>query len=138
MAIEDKLGTLSPFTCPECHGALWEINDGSMLRYRCHVGHAYSADAIITAGSIEIDRMMETLLRSHRERAALVRHMAKLERSLRNDALARQLEARAKEYDEDAELVRRLARHPSFQGQTRDGGEPGDLLTYEAAQEIET
>jgi two-component system chemotaxis response regulator CheB len=138
MAIEDKLGTLSPFTCPECHGALWEIDDGSMLRYRCHVGHAYSADAIVAAGSVEIDKMMEQLLRTHRERAALVRHMAKQERGLRNDSLARQLEARAKGYDEDAELVRQLARHPTFRGQARESEEAGDILTNEAAQETQT
>jgi two-component system chemotaxis response regulator CheB len=137
MAIEEKLGKLSPFTCPECHGALWEISDGSMLRYRCHVGHAYTADAIVAAGSIEIDKMMETLLRSHQERAALVHHMAKLERSQRNDGLARQLEERAKEYDEDAELVRRLARHPTFRGPSRTE-EAGDILTNEAAQTTET
>jgi len=104
---------------------------------RCHVGHAYTADAVVEAGSLEIDKMMETLLRSHRERAALVHHMAKQERGLHNDSLARQLEARAKEYDEDAELVRQLARHPTFRGRGHDGGEAGDILTNEAAQETQ-
>jgi len=63
--------------------------------------------------------------------------MAKLERSQRNDGLARQLEERAKEYDEDAELVRRLARHPTFRGPSRTE-EAGDILTNEAAQNTET
>jgi len=138
MAIEDKLGTLSPFTCPECHGALWEIDDGSMIRYRCHVGHAYTADAVVAAGSIEIDKKMEQLLRMHRERAALMHHMAKQERGMRNASLAGQLEARAKECDEDAELVRQLARHPTFQGRVRDAEGAGDILTNEPAQETET
>jgi two-component system chemotaxis response regulator CheB len=31
MAAEDELGRPSRFTCPECHGALWEIDDGSLL-----------------------------------------------------------------------------------------------------------
>lgn len=31
---------------PDCHGALWEINDEEMLRYRCHVGHAYAAESL--------------------------------------------------------------------------------------------
>jgi hypothetical protein len=47
MQIDDMLGKPSHFTCPECHGALWEIEDGSLLRYRCHVGHAYTADAVM-------------------------------------------------------------------------------------------
>ncbi|TJV07913.1 MAG: chemotaxis protein CheB, partial [Mesorhizobium sp.] len=36
MSNEDRLGDLSVFVCPECHGPLWEIEDGDMLRFRCH------------------------------------------------------------------------------------------------------
>ncbi|WP_141246731.1 hypothetical protein [Mesorhizobium sp. WSM3876] len=35
---EDGLGELSVFTCSECHGPLWKIKDGDMLRDRCHTG----------------------------------------------------------------------------------------------------
>jgi two-component system chemotaxis response regulator CheB len=132
MELEERLGELSPFTCPECKGALWEINDGSMLRYRCHVGHAFTADSVLSARAAEVDRMMESLLRSHQERAALVRRMAKHERSLHHDSLAAQFETRAKEYDHDAEMVRQLARH----SQPIDGDE-GNLLRNEAAEEQE-
>jgi two-component system chemotaxis response regulator CheB len=76
--------------------------------------------------------MLESLLRSHQERAALVRRMAKHERSLQHDSPAAQFEARAKEYDHDAEMVRRLARH----GQPIDEDE-GDFLRNEAAEEQE-
>jgi two-component system chemotaxis response regulator CheB len=31
----------SPFTCPDCGGTLWELNEGSLVRYRCHVGHSF-------------------------------------------------------------------------------------------------
>ena len=41
MRADDMLGKVSRFTCPECHGSLWSIEDGSMLRFRCHVGHAF-------------------------------------------------------------------------------------------------
>ena len=132
MDLEEKLGELSPFTCPECNGALWEINDGSMLRYRCHVGHAFTAESVFSARAAEVDRMLESLLRSHQERAALVRRMARHERSLQHDSLAAQFEARAKEYEHDAEVVRRLARH----GRSIDRDE-GDLLRNEAAEQKE-
>src|SRR5215472_97806 len=42
----NELGQLSMFTCPECHGTLWELKDGELLRYRCHVGHVYSIDSL--------------------------------------------------------------------------------------------
>ena len=41
IASVEKLGNVSKLTCPDCHGALWEIRDKDLLRFRCHVGHAY-------------------------------------------------------------------------------------------------
>jgi len=111
MKTEDALGELSPFTCPECHGALWEIHDGSMIRYRCHVGHAFTAEAALEAGDAEIDTMLQQLLRSHRERAALARRMAQAERGHQRHELADRLEARANEYEENAELMLRLVNY---------------------------
>ena len=135
MELEEKLGALSPFTCPECNGTLWEISDGSMLRYRCHVGHAFTAETVLTGRAAEVDKMLESLLRSHRERAALVRRLAKQERSLNNESLAKQFEARASEYEHDAEVVRQMARHRRT-GAEADGVE-GNVLTNEAAEERE-
>lgn len=34
---------LSPFTCPECHGVLAPMDQGGILRVRCHTGHAFGA-----------------------------------------------------------------------------------------------
>ena len=108
MTSEDRLGSLCRFACPECHGTLWEIAEGPMLRYRCHVGHAFTAEAMLTAQADEVDRLLWTLLRNHQERAALARRMAEQERLRHRGSLARQLQARAHDYENDAELVRRL------------------------------
>jgi len=133
MELEEKLGRLSPFTCPECNGALWEIDDDIMLRFRCHVGHAFTAETILSARAADVDKMIETLLRSHVERAALARRLAEKERSLKNNSLATQFEARAREYDQDAEVMRRLARH-QWGGPASAGGDTeGELLSNESA-----
>jgi len=108
MTVEDQLGAPSRFTCPECHGALWEIEDGDIVRYRCHVGHGFTADALLSAQTTEIDVTLETLLRSHQERAALARRMARRERTKNSTNLASHFEARAKEYEENAQLLRKL------------------------------
>lgn len=110
MRADDMLGTPSRFTCPECHGALWEIEDGSMLRYRCHVGHAFAADTVLASQGEEIDRLLGTLLRSHQERAALAQRMAKHERANERHALAEHLESRARDYEQDVEIMRKLLR----------------------------
>lgn len=48
-SVEDmmaKFGSPSALTCPDCGGALWDVSDEGLLRYRCHVGHQFSADAL--------------------------------------------------------------------------------------------
>jgi two-component system, chemotaxis family, protein-glutamate methylesterase/glutaminase len=44
-----EVGTLTPFTCPECHGALVRIAEGKMSRFRCHTGPAYTDSALLKA-----------------------------------------------------------------------------------------
>ena len=110
MKADEMLGDLSSFSCPECHGALWEIRDGPMLRFRCHVGHAFTADAVLEGQGEEIERMLTTLQRAHQERAALARRMAVKERAEERHNLADQLEVRGREYEDNARLVMELIR----------------------------
>ncbi|TGP20258.1 MULTISPECIES: chemotaxis protein CheB [unclassified Mesorhizobium] len=105
MKEEDRLGELSVFTCPECHGPLWEIEDGDMLRYRCHTGHAFSADAVMEAQAIEADEILWSLLRSHQQRAEFARRVAERERTRDRSKLAAEFGRRAKEYEADAALI---------------------------------
>ncbi|MBX3501068.1 MAG: chemotaxis protein CheB [Alphaproteobacteria bacterium] len=119
MKVDDMLGTPSRFTCPECHGALWEIEDNGMLRYRCHVGHAYNADTVLSSQGAEADRLLGTLLRSHQERAALARRMSAHEREQGRDGLADHLAERALDYSRDVQLIMELM---------RDGGGTAEML----------
>jgi two-component system, chemotaxis family, protein-glutamate methylesterase/glutaminase len=110
METEDRLGTPSHLTCPECHGTLWEIADGTMLRYRCHVGHAFSADTMVAAQSDDAEQTLWGLLRSYQERIALLQRMVKQEHEKGNVRLARRLDGRAHGYRQDVETVNRLLR----------------------------
>lgn len=65
MRADDLLGKPSRFSCPECHGTLWELEDGPLLRFRCPVGHAFSAVDLQSSQTEEADRLLATLLRSH-------------------------------------------------------------------------
>src|SRR5262245_16612417 len=38
----ERIGTPSRFACPECHGVLLELKEGTRTKFRCHTGHAYS------------------------------------------------------------------------------------------------
>ncbi len=47
MTADEQAGKPSVFSCPECGGVLWEIQDGDLLRFRCRVGHAYSIESVL-------------------------------------------------------------------------------------------
>lgn len=66
----------SQFTCPECHGALFERRDGTLARYRCRTGHAFSQDTLAAAQSKGVEDALWIALRALEENAALLRKMA--------------------------------------------------------------
>jgi len=105
---EDRLGELSMFTCPECHGPLWEIEDGEMLRYRCHTGHAFTPDAVMEAQSAELEEILWSLLRAHQQRARFTRRIAQRLGAKGDAHLIRQLNERAKEHEADAGMIERI------------------------------
>lgn len=56
-----EMGEMTPFTCPECHGALTKLQQGRLIRYRCHTGHAYTVSALLSEVTSTIEaKMYET------------------------------------------------------------------------------
>ncbi len=84
IAAEDKslragvisLGDPSLFTCPECHGTLLELHDKMPLRYRCHTGHAFTADSLLAALREYSEDAVWNSIRTLQESAMLMQHMA--------------------------------------------------------------
>jgi two-component system chemotaxis response regulator CheB len=78
-AIEDehRPGTPSQFACPECGGVLWEIHETDMLRFRCRVGHAYTAKNLDVEQTQAVENAPWVALRALEEGASLAKRMAK-------------------------------------------------------------
>jgi two-component system chemotaxis response regulator CheB len=72
----DHPGRPSPWPCPDCNGVLWQIEDGPLLRFRCRVGHAWTADALLEVQGDEVEAALWTALRALEDRAALSRALA--------------------------------------------------------------
>ena len=100
-------GALSPYNCPHCNGVLWEIEDGPITRFRCHTGHAYTAESLGASQEEALERSLFDALRAHRGRAHLIRQMAARSTS---DTLCRRLADRARACDEDAEVIEEMIR----------------------------
>ncbi len=120
MADEDRLGSPSRFTCPECHGTLWEIDDGGVLRYRCHLGHAFTGDAMLAAQTGQIEQTLWSLMRAHRERAALLRRLAAREQAPERAA---ELRRRAGETERDIALFHRMIREREIMAPSEEDGD---------------
>ena len=103
-----EMGQPSPNTCPECHGSLVEIREGSISRYRCHTGHAYSLRTLLAETEVAIERSLWEATRALEERSFLLETMARRVRDDGDSELADQL-ARAAARDEvNAQGVRQL------------------------------
>ncbi len=113
---EDRLGALTPLTCPECGGSLWEIEDGPILRHRCHTGHAYDGTLLLAEQSDRINRALWSALRAHEERAALLRRHAEHARARQASQEASRGNERAAEHDQHVQSIRQLVMRGSARG----------------------
>ncbi|MVT70903.1 chemotaxis protein CheB [Bradyrhizobium pachyrhizi] len=98
----------APLTCPGCGGVLSELKVGHPLRFRCQVGHAYTADALAKEQEGRVDEALRVALRIIEERAELVHRMADDGRQSGRPAIAQMYDARAAEYREYADMIRRV------------------------------
>jgi len=104
-------GRPSGFSCPDCNGVLWQIQDGGLERYRCRVGHAWSPESLLTQQSEALEAALWIALRSLEERAALARRLAEPARRRGYSITATRFEEQAAEAQQAARLVRDLLLH---------------------------
>jgi two-component system chemotaxis response regulator CheB len=70
-----NLGKLSPFTCPECNGTLVEIREGDIVRFRCHTGHGFSSESLLTGISQSIEENIWETIKNMEEAIMLLEQM---------------------------------------------------------------
>ena len=99
-------GHVSGFTCPECSGALWEHDEGGILRYRCRVGHAYSEESMLAEQGTALEAGLWSALRALEERVAFCTRLSTRFRHRGSPAAAARYERQAEEARDQARLVR--------------------------------
>jgi two-component system chemotaxis response regulator CheB len=104
-----KFGELSPFTCPECHGVLTRLQNGGIIRYRCHTGHAYSMDTLMAAVTEKVEDGLYNAIRGMDESIILLNHLGDHYAEANQPQLASLYFKKAKEAQERSRLVRKAA-----------------------------
>jgi two-component system chemotaxis response regulator CheB len=102
------MGRPANLVCPECHGALGEIEEGDDVRFRCHSGHAYSEDALAYFMAEDVARALASALRALQERAMFFSKMADTSREAQNHLLLKRYTDRADEITRQAKVIQEL------------------------------
>jgi two-component system chemotaxis response regulator CheB len=111
----EHLGPPSGYTCPDCNGSLASVGE----HYRCRVGHAWTAEALLHARDDEVEGALWVAVRSLQEKAKLARRMAG---NVGSGTRSRRYNAQAEEAEHALSvLADRLAGADPPVGRTADG-----------------
>ena len=118
----DQIGRRSLLACPDCHGVMWEIDEGELTRYRCHAGHAYTAELLSLALDEGLRRALASAERALEERVSLTRNLHRQADERQHRALAADWAVRAAEAEKELDTLRgAIARVEELKaGLTRD------------------
>lgn len=97
----------SSFSCPDCGGVLWELQENGVLHYRCRTGHSYSPSGLFVLQDGALEEALWTAIRALEERAEMSEVLAKRLHGRNLQRAAERLERQARLARERAELVRK-------------------------------
>ena len=116
LGIIDK-GKLTPFTCPDCHGALTQLIEGNLIRYRCHTGHAYTVSALLSEVTESVESMLYQAMRGLEETNMLLQNLGRHFADDLQEAVAQLFFHKADETGQQARVVyESILKHESLSG----------------------
>jgi two-component system, chemotaxis family, protein-glutamate methylesterase/glutaminase len=102
---ERVAGVPSVFTCPDCGGTLWELDDEAVLRFRCRTGHAYSGKSMLSAHERHLESALWAAIRTLQERRDLLQRMMARCKANGDVVTLRRLERQSADVDSNLTLV---------------------------------
>lgn len=103
-----NMGEMTPFVCPECHGALVRLVEGKMIRFRCHTGHAYTASSLLSELSEVVERQLWMTMRGLEEMDMLMSNISDHYKEMGNQKAASVFKRKADESGKRAQLIHDL------------------------------
>jgi two-component system chemotaxis response regulator CheB len=99
---------LTLYSCPDCGGSLWQIEEGPLVRFQCHVGHIFGAEALLGLKSEEVEAALWSCVRLLKEKATLTRQLATRTLSSGERDRGRRIEEQAQLDERHAAVIREL------------------------------
>jgi two-component system chemotaxis response regulator CheB len=72
----ERNGEPSGYACPDCNGVLFVQSDEPVLRFRCRIGHAWTADGLVAQQDISVEAALWSAVRTLQEKAELSERLA--------------------------------------------------------------
>jgi two-component system chemotaxis response regulator CheB len=73
---DQRVNELTLYTCPDCGGSLWQLDEGELSQFRCHVGHTWSSDLMMVQKSEQLEAALWSVVRLLVEKTTMARQMA--------------------------------------------------------------
>lgn len=106
----EVLADPSPYACPECHGVLLQVKEGGRIRFRCHIGHAYTVDSLLADITEGIEQAMAVAVRTLEEGGLLMKQMAEHFQASHGDGYTERLTGAIEQARRHADAIRTLLR----------------------------
>jgi two-component system chemotaxis response regulator CheB len=106
-ARDGRRGDVSVFTCPDCGGALWQVDEPRLLQFRCHVGHIVNAETLLADQTDALEAALWTAVRTFREKSVLASQLANRERAEGDPASALRFEEQAVQAERNGRVIQR-------------------------------
>lgn len=102
----ESIGTRTTYTCPACNGTLWQVGEEEPLRFRCHVGHTFTAEGLLTEQTRTLENALWSAVRLMEEKVNFSRQMAERMRTSNLMHAAAHYEEYADNLDREVVIVR--------------------------------
>ena len=104
----EEIGERTTYTCPQCAGSIWQIGNEEPLRFRCHVGHSFTAGPFLAEQTNYVEDALWSAVRALEEKVTLTRHAGKRLSDGGFHTAAKKYEEQADNLDKEVSVVRDL------------------------------
>jgi two-component system chemotaxis response regulator CheB len=123
-----RRGLPSVYSCPECSGVLWQVDQEELTRFRCHVGHVYYAEQLLDGQAEALEAALWTAARIFREQSTLSRQLCRQQRDRGDTDSAARYEEQAAVAERHGSAIEEILLNketglfpPAANGPTRNG-----------------
>jgi two-component system, chemotaxis family, protein-glutamate methylesterase/glutaminase len=94
---DEESATPAGYTCPDCAGSLFEIQNRELLRFRCRTGHAYALESLVQNQKTKVEETLFSAEAALMEEIELLQLAAAQARAVGKDEQAAQIENTAEQ-----------------------------------------